>query len=217
MLKLAYTSGARSEPRLARWLCPTCTYACRWQYRYASTAPRPAPPSDPPVFIPPTVNEGKDLEAPILKPLNRPIGQIYPPKPGENSPVDLRSLRERRDDILNPDKNLARRKELYVDACIAMVRKAVNSLTSVSQNSSVSPTILSGLDKYAISQRKNMAGDCEIIQSRVCTVLPESRRIYTCRPSIIPEHHESIEWQSVGHYSRSRTMGRESGTFVCWR
>lgn len=47
------------------------------------------------------------------KPLSRPIGILYPPKPGENSGIDPRSWREKRDDLFDYSKHLVRRKELY--------------------------------------------------------------------------------------------------------
>lgn len=49
-----------------------------------------------------------------LRPLSRPLGQLQPPQPGENTGVDPRSWRERRDDFFDYDKHLARRKQLYV-------------------------------------------------------------------------------------------------------
>ena len=48
------------------------------------------------------------------KPLLRPLGQSNPPRPGENSGIDPRTWRERRDDFLNYDKHLERRKQLFV-------------------------------------------------------------------------------------------------------
>lgn len=74
----------------------------------------PAIPQDPALARAPK-SYGKKIEGEFTPiPLSRPIGLPYPPEPGQNSGIDPRTLKQRRDDFVNYDKHLARRKELYV-------------------------------------------------------------------------------------------------------
>ncbi|KAJ5527586.1 hypothetical protein N7513_011745 [Penicillium frequentans] len=50
-----------------------------------------------------------DFVPPVL---SRPIGAAAPPQVGENTGVDARTIKERRDDFVDYDKHIARRKEL---------------------------------------------------------------------------------------------------------
>jgi len=56
---------------------------------------------------------GKRTEEFTPTALSRPIGMPAPPEAGENTGVDKRSLRQRRDDFVDYDKHLERRQELY--------------------------------------------------------------------------------------------------------
>ncbi|KAM7188848.1 mitochondrial ATPase [Rhypophila sp. PSN 637] len=55
---------------------------------------------------------GKKLESFTPTPLGRPIGMNTPPKAGENTGVDTRTLQQRRDDFVNYEKHLERREYL---------------------------------------------------------------------------------------------------------
>ncbi|KAL8888477.1 MAG: hypothetical protein Q9205_003814 [Flavoplaca limonia] len=90
---------------LNQYICSSCIRAPQRQWRFrrtVSTAAQILKDEDP---------KPKDFTP---KPLLRPIGVLYPPKPGENSGIDPRPWRQRRDDLFDYNKHLVRRKELYV-------------------------------------------------------------------------------------------------------
>lgn len=103
----------------------TCIF-CAARRSFASSAVRPARTEKPAsgAAMDPQVNiKGAPIEAPrsygkrfegvfTPKPLPRPIGMPLPPKEGENTGIDHRTREQRRDDFVNYDKHLARRKEL---------------------------------------------------------------------------------------------------------
>jgi len=96
---------------------------CQWRtfttsYRRLATekeATEPASAAAPPT--PSTLDgapraHGKIVEDFTPKALNRPIGLPKPPKAGENTGIDGRTWKQRRDDFVNYDKHLVKRKEL---------------------------------------------------------------------------------------------------------
>lgn len=70
-----------------------------------SQNPKPAPP-------PPSSESKQDEENPAPRPLDRPLGTAIPPREGQNTGIDPRNLRQRRDDFVDYDRHIARRKEL---------------------------------------------------------------------------------------------------------
>lgn len=64
-----------------------------------------------PPAVPSRKTDGEDYIPPAL---DRPIGVATPPREDQNTGIDSRSLRQRRDDFVDYDKHLERRKELYV-------------------------------------------------------------------------------------------------------
>ncbi|KAL8733706.1 MAG: hypothetical protein Q9166_001899 [cf. Caloplaca sp. 2 TL-2023] len=90
-----------------RYICPSCLRSFHRQWRSrrnVSTAAQILKSEEP---------KPQDFTP---KPLSRPIGVLYPPKPGENTGIDPRSWRERRDDVFDYNKHLVRRKELTKQA-----------------------------------------------------------------------------------------------------
>ncbi|KAI0383831.1 ATP10 protein-domain-containing protein [Hypomontagnella monticulosa] len=85
-----------------------------------STKTKTLPPKSPspPKIIPPSPLEdaprayGKRVEKFTPKPLSRPIGMPLPPQPGENTGIDFRTFKQRRDDFVDYEKHLKRREEL---------------------------------------------------------------------------------------------------------
>ncbi|KAI1367367.1 ATP10 protein-domain-containing protein [Xylaria arbuscula] len=71
----------------------------------------------PPKFIAPSPladaprSYGKRVEGFTPTPLSRPIGLPYPPEAGQNTGIDSRTLKQRRDDFVNYDKHLERRQQ----------------------------------------------------------------------------------------------------------
>ncbi|KAI1208822.1 ATP10 protein-domain-containing protein [Annulohypoxylon truncatum] len=86
------------------------------QAKTKTTTP-PSSPAPPKVIAPSPLEDaprgyGKRVEEFTPKPLSRPIGMHLPPKPGENTGIDNRTLKQRRDDFVNYEKHLARREVL---------------------------------------------------------------------------------------------------------
>ncbi|KAI9051032.1 hypothetical protein LZ554_005140 [Drepanopeziza brunnea f. sp. 'monogermtubi'] len=93
---------------------------CQWRsfstsYRRLTENPAPAA-SSPPVLEGPLADaprsHGKAVSDFTPKPLGRPIGLTNPPRAGENAGIDTRTWRQRRDDFVDHDKHLIRRKQL---------------------------------------------------------------------------------------------------------
>lgn len=115
-----------------QWRSFSTTYV-----RLADPKPKASPPStkvspsDPSVKAAPSPSEVPAETLPDLSPLanaprrygkrvdkfeptalSRPIGMQYPPRAGQNTGVDMRSLKQKRDDFVDWDKHLKRRQEL---------------------------------------------------------------------------------------------------------
>lgn len=99
---------------------PSCL-VCQWRsfsHSYRALASPQTPSTSPPTApIPSTLDEaprayGKSVDKFDPKPLSRPIGLLSPPRAGENSGVDNRTWRQRRDDFVNYDKHLVKRRIL---------------------------------------------------------------------------------------------------------
>ncbi|RFU36017.1 hypothetical protein B7463_g338, partial [Scytalidium lignicola] len=97
--------------------------SCQWRsfsasYQDAKEAKPSTSALETPATPPPSALEGaprtsgKAVTEFTPKPLDRPIGVTKPPRAGDNTGIDNRSWRERRDDFVNYDKHIIRRKQL---------------------------------------------------------------------------------------------------------
>src|SRR5436305_6023844 len=59
------------------------------------------------------IPSGERGEKFVPQPLARPLGLPYPPEPGQNSPIDRRTVSEKRADFSNYEKALERRRMLF--------------------------------------------------------------------------------------------------------
>lgn len=79
----------------------------------ATEAPASSPATPGPLADAPR-SYGKRVDEFTPTPLSRPIGMQSPPVPGDNSGIDARTLKQKRDDFVDYEKHLIRRQELYV-------------------------------------------------------------------------------------------------------
>ncbi|CAK7566063.1 MAG: Mitochondrial ATPase complex subunit atp10 [Sporothrix epigloea] len=77
----------------------------------ATEAPASSPATPGPLADAPR-SYGKRVDEFTPTPLSRPIGMQSPPVPGDNSGIDARTLKQKRDDFVDYEKHLIRRQEL---------------------------------------------------------------------------------------------------------
>lgn len=124
-------NGALSTRRLGQALGglssrPLACLFCQWRRDLSTSAVRAAKTEKPgsgSVLDPKSQIKGAPIEAPrsygkridgefTPKPLPRPIGMPLPPRAGENTGLDQRSLAQRKADFVDYNKHLKRREEL---------------------------------------------------------------------------------------------------------
>jgi len=94
------TFGGRNK------VCLFCQYHILGSLSRRNASSTPSPPKVPAA---PSTNSDEDFTP---KPLNRPLGLLTPPSPGQNTGIDLRTWKQRRDDYVNYDKHIERRRQL---------------------------------------------------------------------------------------------------------
>jgi hypothetical protein len=101
----------------SRGLSTTKCLLCQWRsftttYRRLDDKPPKPAPAKSSVLDEAPRSYGKKVTEFTPKPLDRAIGLPNPPRPGENTGIDVRTWKERRDDFVNYDKHLAKREQL---------------------------------------------------------------------------------------------------------
>ncbi|KAF2761553.1 hypothetical protein EJ05DRAFT_472534 [Pseudovirgaria hyperparasitica] len=107
---LSFRSFILFEPALRR-SCQQRTFSASPRIRSVE-ASRPAPQTPAQKQFPHRLPEGRGDEEFEPKMLGRPIGFKHPPKAGDNSGKDTRSLSKKREDFVDYDKHIEKRKDL---------------------------------------------------------------------------------------------------------
>ena len=111
--KSTFSSPARTPTPTSTFSSPARTPTPTSTSSSPARTPTPTSSSSSPPSAPLKSSASSSAAAPTAS-LNRPLGLPHPPHAGENTGIDPRTWRQRRDDFLNWDKHLERRKELSV-------------------------------------------------------------------------------------------------------
>lgn len=103
-LELALAGFATRRPLAA------CVY-CQWRRSFTASMDPKGEVKGAPIEAPRSY--GKRVEGVFVpKPLPRPIGMPLPPRAGENTGIDRRTMKQRKEDFVDYDKHIKRRQEL---------------------------------------------------------------------------------------------------------
>ncbi|RDW85788.1 hypothetical protein BP5796_04113 [Coleophoma crateriformis] len=221
-------SSAASVFRFDSSACLSCQWRSFTSYRLLTqkeSAPS-KPTSLPPIEAPRATDATTGKFTP--QPLNRPIGLPNPPKAGENSGIDKRTWKQRRDDFVNYDKHLVKRKQLTRKMATPYFREWSNMQWSKGKSFFAPPSLFRAdralyfpnLHGQTLEKKKGLSDTTPVLQNKVSVVSvfssawAENQAASFVSEKQNPKLHEAVK--NSGGLAQMVKINIEDNTFKAW-